>query len=426
MIVCVGDGPTRSRRGALSGGGTRSLSLMVRITHDSGRSRRCARDERTILPCPGRSGGLAGLFLCGRGDPDRAPPGGAPAADLGSGRSCHTPGRHRRLHQAPAAWRSAIRRGRRCQCSGASRERRAAGRALGGANGEVSPGARRTRPRCRGPLPRRAGPCGSDRGGSRWSWRPRDDAVGQWRRDDAALAHHPGRRGRRHRLGPMAEHAGGAGASSACSPNSPRSPSFSRSPSGAGEGAVGALAGTSCRLSHGELATDLGRCLAAMPAPAQNPPRARSVAWPERTGFPSSAGSLTAWSSAVEPRDPPVDVLRAGARRSARRGRRDPDGEGAAAGDRNDGPGGLSPCCPSPFSSPSIPGSDFPEFLYATDHDPAPRGRPKANDPMSQMTKALVRLTELLRRALQDRDAERGDVPRLGAPSPSERPGWSP
>jgi|JI8StandDraft_1071087.scaffolds.fasta_scaffold05598_4 hypothetical protein len=30
---------------------------------------------------------------------------------------------------------------------------------------------------------------------------------------------------------------------------------------------------------------------------------------------------------------------------------------------------------------------------------------------MSQMIKAHVRLTELLRRALQDRDAERGDVP---------------
>ena len=88
---------------------------------------------------------------------------------------------------------------------------------------------------------------------------------------------------------------------------------------GAGEGAVGALERV-CRLSHGELSHELGRCLADARAGANLPTALQGLA--DRTGLVSLARFVDGMIIAVERGTPLADVLRAQAQDVRETGRR--------------------------------------------------------------------------------------------------------
>ena len=88
---------------------------------------------------------------------------------------------------------------------------------------------------------------------------------------------------------------------------------------GAGEGAVGALERV-CRLSRGELATELGRCLADARAGANLPTALQGLA--DRTGLPSLARFVDGMVVAVQRGTPLAEVLRAQAQDVREAGRR--------------------------------------------------------------------------------------------------------
>ncbi|NHA69232.1 type II secretion system F family protein [Phycicoccus flavus] len=88
---------------------------------------------------------------------------------------------------------------------------------------------------------------------------------------------------------------------------------------GAGEGAVGALERV-CRLSHGELATELGRCLADARAGASLPVALHGLA--DRTGLPGLRRFVDGVVVAVERGTPLAEVLRAQAQDVREEGRR--------------------------------------------------------------------------------------------------------
>jgi tight adherence protein C len=88
---------------------------------------------------------------------------------------------------------------------------------------------------------------------------------------------------------------------------------------GAGEGAVGALERV-CRLSHGELSTELTRCLADARAGANLPTALQGLA--DRTGLSSLARFVDGMVIAVERGTPLADVLRAQAQDVREAGRR--------------------------------------------------------------------------------------------------------
>lgn len=87
----------------------------------------------------------------------------------------------------------------------------------------------------------------------------------------------------------------------------------------AGEGAVGALERV-CRLSQGELATELGRCLSDARAGANLPKALQGLA--DRTGLPSLARFVDGIIVAVERGTPLAEVLRAQAQDVREEGRR--------------------------------------------------------------------------------------------------------
>lgn len=89
---------------------------------------------------------------------------------------------------------------------------------------------------------------------------------------------------------------------------------------GAGEGAVGALERV-CRLSKGELATELGRCLADARAGANLPAALQGLA--DRTGLASLTRFVDGIVIAVERGTPLAEVLRAQAQDVREQGRRD-------------------------------------------------------------------------------------------------------
>ena len=88
---------------------------------------------------------------------------------------------------------------------------------------------------------------------------------------------------------------------------------------GAGEGASGALERV-VRLSHGELADELGRCLADARAGASLPTALQGLA--DRTGLASLARFVDGIVVAVERGTPLADVLRAQAQDVREEGRR--------------------------------------------------------------------------------------------------------
>lgn len=88
---------------------------------------------------------------------------------------------------------------------------------------------------------------------------------------------------------------------------------------GAGEGAVGALERV-CRLSRGELADELGRCLADARAGANLPTALQGLA--DRTGLPSLARFVDGMVIAVQRGTPLAEVLRAQAQDVREAGRR--------------------------------------------------------------------------------------------------------
>jgi tight adherence protein C len=88
---------------------------------------------------------------------------------------------------------------------------------------------------------------------------------------------------------------------------------------GAGEGAVGALERV-CRLSRGELAGELGRCLADARAGGKNPNALQGLA--DRTGLPSLARFVDGMVVAVQRGTPLAEVLRAQAQDVREAGRR--------------------------------------------------------------------------------------------------------
>ena len=88
---------------------------------------------------------------------------------------------------------------------------------------------------------------------------------------------------------------------------------------GAGEGAVGALERV-CRLSHGELSTELARCLADARAGANLPTALQGLA--DRTGLVSLARFVDGMVIAVERGTPLAEVLRAQAQDVRESGRR--------------------------------------------------------------------------------------------------------
>lgn len=88
---------------------------------------------------------------------------------------------------------------------------------------------------------------------------------------------------------------------------------------GAGEGAVGALERV-CRLSHGELAAELGRCLADARAGANLPTALNGLA--DRTGLASLRRFVDGVVVAVERGTPLAEVLRAQAQDVREEGRR--------------------------------------------------------------------------------------------------------
>ena len=88
---------------------------------------------------------------------------------------------------------------------------------------------------------------------------------------------------------------------------------------GAGEGAVGALERV-CRLSHGELSAELGRCLADARAGANLPTALQGLA--DRTGGMSLSRFVDGMVIAVERGTPLADVLRAQAQDVRETGRR--------------------------------------------------------------------------------------------------------
>ena len=88
---------------------------------------------------------------------------------------------------------------------------------------------------------------------------------------------------------------------------------------GAGEGAVGALERV-CRLSHGELSAELGRCLADARAGANLPTALQGLA--DRTGLMSLSRFVDGMVIAVERGTPLADVLRAQAQDVRETGRR--------------------------------------------------------------------------------------------------------
>jgi tight adherence protein C len=88
---------------------------------------------------------------------------------------------------------------------------------------------------------------------------------------------------------------------------------------GAGEGAVGALERV-CRLSHGELANELGRCLADARAGASLPIALQGLA--DRTGLMSLSRFVDGMVVAVERGTPLAEVLRAQAQDVRENGRR--------------------------------------------------------------------------------------------------------
>ena len=88
---------------------------------------------------------------------------------------------------------------------------------------------------------------------------------------------------------------------------------------GAGEGAVGALERV-CRLSHGELSAELGRCLADARAGANLPTALQGLA--DRTGLMSLSRFVDGMVIAVERGTPLADVLRAQAQYVRETGRR--------------------------------------------------------------------------------------------------------
>jgi tight adherence protein C len=88
---------------------------------------------------------------------------------------------------------------------------------------------------------------------------------------------------------------------------------------GAGEGAVGALERV-CRLSHGELADELRRCLADARAGANLPDALQGLA--DRTGLPSLRRFVDGIVVAVQRGTPLADVLRAQAQDVREEGRR--------------------------------------------------------------------------------------------------------
>ena len=88
---------------------------------------------------------------------------------------------------------------------------------------------------------------------------------------------------------------------------------------GAGEGAVGALDRV-CRLSHGELAGELRRCLADARAGANLPTALQGLA--DRTGLPSLRRFVDGVVIAVQRGTPLAEVLRAQAQDVREEGRR--------------------------------------------------------------------------------------------------------
>jgi len=88
---------------------------------------------------------------------------------------------------------------------------------------------------------------------------------------------------------------------------------------GAGEGAVGALERV-CRLSRGQLAGELGRCLADARAGANLPTALQGLA--DRTGLPSLARFVDGMVVAVQRGTPLAEVLRAQAQDVREAGRR--------------------------------------------------------------------------------------------------------
>jgi tight adherence protein C len=88
---------------------------------------------------------------------------------------------------------------------------------------------------------------------------------------------------------------------------------------GAGEGAVGALDRV-CRLSHGELSAELGRCLADARAGANLPTALQGLA--DRTGLMSLSRFVDGMVIAVERGTPLADVIRAQAQDVRETGRR--------------------------------------------------------------------------------------------------------
>ncbi len=88
---------------------------------------------------------------------------------------------------------------------------------------------------------------------------------------------------------------------------------------GAGEGAVGALERV-CRLSHGELSAELGRCLAEARAGANLPTALQGLA--DRTGLMSLSRFVDGMVIAVERGTPLAEVLRAQAQDVRETGRR--------------------------------------------------------------------------------------------------------
>ena len=88
---------------------------------------------------------------------------------------------------------------------------------------------------------------------------------------------------------------------------------------GAGEGAVGALERV-CRLSRGELAGELGRCLADARAGANLPTALQGLA--DRTGLPSLSRFVDGMVVAVQRGTPLAEVLRAQAQDVREAGRR--------------------------------------------------------------------------------------------------------
>ena len=132
----------------------------------------------------------------------------------------------------------------------------------------------------------------------------------------------------------------------------------------AGEGAIGALERV-CRLSDGELADELRRCLADARAGANLPTALQGLA--DRTGLPSLSRFVDGIVIAVERGTPLAEVLRAQAQDVREDGRRILMEQGGKQRNRHDGPGRL-PDPPGHRPVRDLPGSQLPPLRPLSHH----------------------------------------------------------